>query len=199
MASDPQEPTRQPAGGAPERRPSSVPGEPPSGPESMDIKLIRRLVRLMNGGGITELEIDDEKSGLRVRMRRGAEEGAAAPSQVVYQLPGAAPAAAPAAAGAPGPPLAGGVAAGGAPAAGAGLHPITSPLVGTFYRSPSPDSDPYAEVGSRVTAESVVCIVEAMKVMNEIRAEVAGEIVEVLVENGEPVEYGQPLFLVKKG
>src|SRR5690606_4449706 len=87
----------------------------------------------------------------------------------------------------------------GAVGAASNLHPITSPLVGTFYRSPSPDSDPYVEPGSRVGPDSLVCIIEAMKVMNEIRAEVTGEIVELLVENGEPVEYGQPLFMVKKG
>jgi acetyl-CoA carboxylase biotin carboxyl carrier protein len=76
---------------------------------------------------------------------------------------------------------------------------IESPMVGTFYRSPSPDSEPFSEVGTRVDEESVVCIIEAMKVMNEIKAELRGEIVELLVENGDPVEYGQPLFLVKKG
>ncbi|TCT22622.1 acetyl-CoA carboxylase biotin carboxyl carrier protein [Melghiribacillus thermohalophilus] len=76
-------------------------------------------------------------------------------------------------------------------------HEITSPMVGTFYRAPSPDSDPYVEVGDEVKADTVVCIVEAMKLFNEIEAEVQGEIVEILVENGELVEYGQPLFRVK--
>ncbi|SFS93189.1 acetyl-CoA carboxylase biotin carboxyl carrier protein [Marininema halotolerans] len=79
----------------------------------------------------------------------------------------------------------------------ASLHKIVSPMVGTFYRSPSPDSDPYANSGDRVDEKSVVCIVEAMKLMNEIEAEVRGEIVKVLAENGQLVEYGQPLFLVK--
>ena len=77
------------------------------------------------------------------------------------------------------------------------LHKITSPMVGTFYQSPSPDQDAYVRVGSRVTEDSIVCIVEAMKLFNEIEAEVNGEIVEVLVKNGQLVEYGQPLFLVK--
>jgi len=77
------------------------------------------------------------------------------------------------------------------------LHRIVSPMVGTFYQAPSPDSEPYVKVGDRVDEKSVVCIVEAMKLMNEIEAEVKGEIVEVLVENGQLVEYGQPLFLVK--
>jgi acetyl-CoA carboxylase biotin carboxyl carrier protein len=77
------------------------------------------------------------------------------------------------------------------------LHKITSPMVGTFYATPSPDSAPYVKVGDKVKMESVVCIVEAMKLMNEIEAEIKGEIVEILVENGQLVEYGQELFLVK--
>lgn len=80
---------------------------------------------------------------------------------------------------------------------GGNFHKITSPMVGTFYASSSPEADPYVTVGSKVTESSVVCIVEAMKLFNEIEAEVKGEIVEVLVENGQLVEYGQPLFLVK--
>ncbi|MFI5403057.1 MAG: acetyl-CoA carboxylase biotin carboxyl carrier protein, partial [Planctomycetota bacterium] len=79
------------------------------------------------------------------------------------------------------------------------LHTIKAPMVGTFYRSPSPEADSYADVGSRVSQESVVCILEAMKVMNEIKAECSGEIVKVCVQNGEAVEYDQPLFLVKPG
>ena len=77
------------------------------------------------------------------------------------------------------------------------LHKITSPMVGTFYESPSPDADAYVKVGSKVTKDSIVCIVEAMKLFNEIEAEVDGEIVEVLVKDGQLVEFGQPLFLVK--
>ncbi|TWI57170.1 acetyl-CoA carboxylase biotin carboxyl carrier protein [Halalkalibacter nanhaiisediminis] len=77
------------------------------------------------------------------------------------------------------------------------LHEIKSPMVGTFYSAPSPDDDPYVKVGDQVTTEKVVCIVEAMKLMNEIEAEVEGEIVEILVENGQLVEYGQPLFKVR--
>ncbi|MED4400883.1 acetyl-CoA carboxylase biotin carboxyl carrier protein [Metabacillus fastidiosus] len=77
------------------------------------------------------------------------------------------------------------------------LHKITSPMVGTFYSASSPEAGPYVQVGSKVQSQSVVCIVEAMKLFNEIEAEVSGEIVEILVENGQLVEYGQPLFLVK--
>lgn len=83
-------------------------------------------------------------------------------------------------------------------AADESLHKIVSPMVGTFYAAPSPDADAYVKVGDKVTPESVVCIVEAMKLMNELEAEVTGEIVEILVENGQLVEYGQPLFLVKE-
>ncbi|GAA0350975.1 acetyl-CoA carboxylase biotin carboxyl carrier protein [Bacillus horti] len=79
----------------------------------------------------------------------------------------------------------------------AGLHQICSPMVGTFYSAPAPDADPYIKAGDKVSNSSVVCIVEAMKLMNEIEAEVRGEIVDILVENGQLVEYGQPLFLVK--
>jgi acetyl-CoA carboxylase biotin carboxyl carrier protein len=77
------------------------------------------------------------------------------------------------------------------------LHKITSPMVGTFYHKPSPEAEPYVKVGSKVTNDSIVCIVEAMKLFNEIEAEVSGEIVEILVKDGQLVEYGQPLFLVK--
>lgn len=77
------------------------------------------------------------------------------------------------------------------------LHKIISPMVGTFYQSPSPDADPYVKVGSKVSNDSIVCIVEAMKLFNEIEAEINGEVVEVLVKDGQLVEYGQPLFLVK--
>lgn len=83
-------------------------------------------------------------------------------------------------------------------AAGDGLHQITSPIVGTFYRSPSPDKEPYVKEGSNVSRDTIVCIVEAMKLMNEIEAEVAGEVVKIYVENGQPVEFGQPLFGIRK-
>ena len=78
-----------------------------------------------------------------------------------------------------------------------GVVEIHSPMVGTFYRSPSPEAEPFVGVGSAVEEETVICIIEAMKVMNEIKAECTGQVVEILVENGEPVEYGQPVFLVK--
>jgi acetyl-CoA carboxylase biotin carboxyl carrier protein len=160
----------------------------------MDLKLIQRLVRLMKRADVTDLEIDDANAGMRVRLKRGGPDGAVAP--VVQVMQGAAGAAlAPTAALVQ--PLAS--AAGGAAEAAAAPagHPVTSPLVGTFYRSPSPDAAPFVEVGARIQVDQVLCIVEAMKVMNEIKSEIAGEVLEILVDNGEPVEYGQPLFLVK--
>ncbi|MGH9904751.1 MAG: acetyl-CoA carboxylase biotin carboxyl carrier protein, partial [Pyrinomonadaceae bacterium] len=78
------------------------------------------------------------------------------------------------------------------------LFMIPSPIVGTFYRSPSPNSDPFVKIGSHVEPDSVVCIIEAMKLMNEIQAETSGEVVKIYVENGQPVEYGQPLFGLRK-
>ena len=154
----------------------------------MDLKLLQRLIRIMKRGELTELEIDEQETGLRLRLRRGGE----APSTQVHLVQGGAVGAA---APAPG-PHAGPAAATAAPAASAG-HTISSPMVGTFYRAPSPDAEPFVRPGTSFDEDSVICIIEAMKVMNEVKAEMRGEIVEILVENGEPVEYGQPLFLVK--
>ncbi len=162
----------------------------------MDLKLIRNLVRIMERGEVHELEIEDEKAGLRVQLRRGPSGSYAAPSVMMMQGGASQPAA-----GGGGPMLSGGSEGGGsateATARAAGVEEITSPMIGTFYSSASPDADVFTNVGERVNDESIICIIEAMKVMNEIKAECSGEIVEVLVENGEPVEYGQPLFLVK--
>ena len=163
----------------------------------MDLTDLRKLVRLMQQAELTELEIDDSSKGLRVHLKRsradGGDEGRSM-APVVQVVPGGGMSAHMAA---PAPVAAGG----GAPAPEAlppGTVAFESPMVGTFYRSPAPDADPFAERGTQVTEDSVLCIVEAMKVMNEIKAEMRGEVVEVLVENGEPVEYGQPLFLIKK-
>ena len=156
----------------------------------IDIKLLKGLVRLMKGGDVTELEVDDAEKGLRIRLKRGnGVESVVVPT--VQVVSGAAPAV---------------VAAAPAEAASAAEdevadvddeRSIPSPMVGTFYRSSSPEVDPFVRVGDRVEEGTVVCILEAMKVMNEIQAETSGEIAEVLVENGEPVEFGQPLFLLR--
>jgi len=160
----------------------------------MDLKLIQKLIKLMKDGEVFELELEDEKAGSRLRLKRGRPEAPAAQMPLVHVMHGA-----PAAAALPLQPA---TAAGAAPAetpkpaAQKGVT-INSPMVGTFYRSSSPESDPFVRVGSRIEVDKTLCIIEAMKVMNEIKAEISGEILELLVENGEPVEFGQPLFLVK--
>ncbi len=153
---------------------------PPAG-EAFRMDRIRQLVELMEQHDLSEVDLRD--GHMRIRLRRGP--------QVVAgpALPGSPPAAAPA----PAPPSAA------SPAGGAEESQyvfIRSPMVGTFYAAPKPEEPPYVKVGDRVTPETTVCIIEAMKVFNEIQAETAGRIVEVLVENGEPVEYNQPLFKV---
>lgn len=160
----------------------------------MDLKIISRLVRIMQRGDVNELDLDDSENGFRIRLKRGSLEPAGPAAQpVVHVLQGGAPVAPAAGVAAP----ADGGAAGAADDTPPGTKPFPSPMVGTFYRSPSPDADPFVDVGSTIEPETVVCIIEAMKVMNEVKAETTGEIVQVLVENGEPVEYGQPLFLIK--
>lgn len=150
---------------------------------SFNMDELRALAELVNEGGFTDFEFENEN--IRVRLSKM--------TAVTMQ-------AAPAMASAPAPVAAATAPAEAAPTvdADAGLHKITSPIVGTFYRSPGPDKDPYVSEGSSVSAESTVCIVEAMKLMNEIQAEVSGTIVKIYVENGQPVEFGQPLFGVKK-
>lgn len=153
----------------------------------MELKDIKKVVQMMKENDLTEFLLEDDTCTLQ--MKRGSGEVpqviAAAP---VAAAPVAAPAVAPAAAPAP--------AAEAASAADEGLVEITSPMVGTFYAAPSPDSDVFVQVGADVTADSVVCIVEAMKVMNEIKADVKGTIKKILVDNATPVQFGQPLFLV---
>lgn len=154
----------------------------------MDHSELKKLVQLMNDNELVELEI--ERDGERVHLRKSAPETMRALPVEYAHLGGAL--AARSAGGALPPPV---------PEAPAGPPPgvkeIRSPMVGTFYRRPSPDVDAYVDVGRTVRAESVVCIVEAMKVNNEIKAELEGDILEVLVEDGQPVEYDQPLFRVQ--
>ena len=154
----------------------------------MDLKLLQRLIRIMKRGELTELEIEEKESGLRLRLRRGGE----APATQVHLLQGAA-ASGQAVPSAPA-PASGPVTT---PAEAPAGHTIASPMVGTFYRASSPEAEPFVQVGTRIKPEAPLCIIEAMKVMNEIKSEVAGVVLEILVENGEPVEFGQPLYLVK--
>jgi len=162
----------------------------------MDIEQVRQLIELMEKHDLTELMVKDGEK--RILLRRGP----AGEPPVVTSVPAAA---VPNAAPAPGPAQ---VAAGGqqAPAEGAaaaadaeaeGLVAIKSPMVGTFYAAPDPESPPYVKVGDQIEPDTVVCIVEAMKVFNEIKAEVAGTIEKVCVQNAQPVEFGQPLFMVR--
>jgi acetyl-CoA carboxylase biotin carboxyl carrier protein len=146
---------------------------------------IRRLADLLKEYDLSEVEV--EREGVRVRLRRDVQ---AAPAMPVSPVPHqAAPVA-------PGPAPLGEAAA--TAAAGEAHHlAIEAPMVGTFYRAPSPDASPFVREGDRVKKGQVVCIVEAMKLMNEIESKVAGRVVKVLVENAQPVEYGQPLFLLE--
>lgn len=164
---------------------------------SVNMEELRELIALLRDNGLAELELENE--GFRVRLRR---ESAAGPSYVA-DVPQHAPAAVPVpAAPAPAPPPASGPAHPGTQASTEAsqdqdLHIIPSPIVGTFYRSPSPSADAFVKIGSNVEPETVVCIIEAMKLMNEIQAEASGEVVKIYVENGQPVEYGQPLFGIR--
>ncbi|MGF1484303.1 MAG: acetyl-CoA carboxylase biotin carboxyl carrier protein [Opitutales bacterium] len=152
--------------------------------DKINLDRVREIVELMKEAELQEFSFEQE--GVRLHLKRALP----APPPPAYAPPAPLPpAAAPAAPGT--------TAAVAAPTAEAGVDFIRSPMVGTFYRSPSPESPPFIETRDRVKKDTVVCIVEAMKVMNEIQSELAGSITEVLVENGETVEYGQPLFKVK--
>jgi acetyl-CoA carboxylase biotin carboxyl carrier protein len=161
----------------------------------MDIKEIKGIIDLMRKNGLSEFEY--EKDGTKIRIRRGpdgepqviASSPGLIPAPAVLPVSAAVPVAVAPAASIPAAPAA-------APAAST-LPSINSPMVGTFYSSPAPDAPPYVEVGAMVNAETVVCIIEAMKVMNEIKAEMSGTIVEILAESGKPVEFGKPLFRIK--
>ena len=152
---------------------------------------LRELISLLRDNGLAELELENE--GFRVRLRRESALGDSSHASVLHHLPALAPAP-PAPAPAPSGPTHPGTQATTAAAQDQDLHIISSPIVGTFYRSPSPTAEPFVKIGTNVEPDSVVCIIEAMKLMNEIQAEASGEVVKIYVENGQPVEYGQPLF-----
>ena len=154
--------------------------EKPSGEQ----QLIRELAQLLNDTGLSEIEI--EKSGLKIRVARSVTVTAAVPSAPVPYAPATAPASAPAAGAAPG-------------AADPAKHPgaVKSPMVGTAYRSPDPKAPPFIEVGSRVQQGDTLLIIEAMKTMNQIPAPRAGTVTAILVENGQPVEFGEPLVIIE--
>jgi|SRR5579863_7652825 len=153
----------------------------------MDLKDIKAIIDLMKKNSIAEFEM--EKPDFKIKLKRGGNGGGAVlpADEPVYggyapppvQASSSAPAAVP------------------APVSIPGEADIKSPMIGTFYRAPSPEAGHYVEVGTEVNPESVVCIIEAMKVMNEIKAEARGVVTQVLVENGKPVEFGQPLFKIR--
>ena len=163
----------------------------------MDFDFIERLLKAFDESSVDSLEI--ERGGTRVRLAKTPSAVVSpvhpAPIPAAAPIPVAAPAPAPIAEDVPTASPGGTDAPASAPASN--LVEITSPMVGTFYRSPAPDAPSYVDVGTSVTPGDTLCIIEAMKVMNEIKAETSGTVVEVLVENGEPVEFGQPLFLLR--
>jgi acetyl-CoA carboxylase biotin carboxyl carrier protein len=141
-----------------------------------DLKDIKAIIDLMKENDLSTFEM--EKDGFRLKMQKGLAD------QPIVVSPPTAVATGPAEAAAP-------------TAGGAGLKDISSPMVGTFYRAGSPDSSPFVDIGTKVTEDTVVCIIEAMKVMNEIKAETSGVIAEVVAENSKPVQFGQVLFRVR--
>ena len=151
----------------------------------MDLRKLKKLIDLVQESGIGELEITEGEE--KVKIVRGGQRAEVVP-------PGApAPATAP---GAPAPAAAQAAPGPGVPAAPEG-HVVKSPMVGTFYRAPSPDAEPFVEVGDTVKAGQTICVIEAMKLMNEIEADQDGVIKAILVENGQPVEYGEPLIVLE--
>ena len=152
----------------------------------MDLNLIKKLVKIVDTSEITDLEV--EENGLRVKVAKkirtfktyeqpqviiGQQETSSSQKSVDENSANA------------------------SAEVQVNLHEVKSPIVGTFYRAPAPDADPYVQVGDEISQGSVLCIVEAMKLMNEIESDVSGKVVKILVENGKPVEYNQPLFLIQ--
>jgi acetyl-CoA carboxylase biotin carboxyl carrier protein len=157
----------------------------------VDLKDIKAIIDLMRKNDLSVFEL--EKDGFKLKLQKGPQGHPilTAPIAIAPGLAGAVPA--------PSPSTGSETGAGGSEQAAAGepLKDITSPMVGTFYRSSSPESAPFVDIGATVNEDSVVCIIEAMKVMNEIKAETSGLIAEILVENGKPVQFGQALFRVR--
>jgi len=157
----------------------------------MDLRKLKKLIDLVEESGIAELEITEGEEKVKIVKGGGismVQAAAAAPPATAAPAPASASPAAPApAAGAPAPAE---------PPAGQEGHVVKAPMVGTFYRTPSPDAKPFVEVGQTVKEGQTICIIEAMKLMNEIETDASGVVKAILVENGQPVEYGQPLFIL---
>jgi acetyl-CoA carboxylase biotin carboxyl carrier protein len=158
----------------------------------MDLNYVKKLIKLLSESGVDEIEIEEEGKRIRIAKHGGA-------IAVVPPSAPASPQSVPAVAPTTAPQLAPGVPQ---PATPSGpqtqYHEVRSPIVGTFYRAPGPDATPFVNIGSPVEPGTVLCIVEAMKLMNEIESDVSGKIAKILVENGRPVEYDQVLFLIEK-
>ncbi|HET7921484.1 MAG TPA: acetyl-CoA carboxylase biotin carboxyl carrier protein [Gammaproteobacteria bacterium] len=153
----------------------------------MDIRKVKKLIELLEESGIAEIEITEGEESVRISRYNGP---APAPAHMVMAAPAAVAAPAAAAPAAPAESAAGGkpVPAG---------HQVKSPMVGTFYRASSPDAKPFADVGQSVKVGDTLCIIEAMKMMNQIEADKAGVVKAILAQNGDPVEFGQPLFIIE--
>ena len=153
----------------------------------MDLNLIRKLVKIVDTSGITDLEIEED--GLRIKVAKKIRNNQVnSQPQMVVQTESVAPTAA---------VIEEKASAEKSEEPSGNIHEINSPIVGTFYRAPAPDADPYVQVGDSVSPGTVLCVVEAMKLMNEIESDVSGKVVKILVENGKPVEYNQPLFFIE--
>ena len=148
----------------------------------MDLRKLKTLIDLVQASGISEIEINEEGDHVRIVNRATATETVSAPQQVVIPAAVPTPVAATTATPSPKEEIQG--------------NTVTSPMVGTFYRAPSPGAESFVEVGSQVKVGDTLCIIEAMKLLNEIEAEISGTVKEILVENGQPVEFGQPLFII---
>lgn len=145
----------------------------------VNLKEIKEIINLMNENSLTEIEI--EKEGMRIKLKKGSSELAAG-APFIIEKERVTPVE---------------IKEGAAEKTGAKTQEIKAPMVGTFYRAPSPEAPPFIEAGQIVEVGQVVCIIEAMKLMNEIKSEIRGKVLEVLIENAEPVEFGQPMFLIE--
>jgi acetyl-CoA carboxylase biotin carboxyl carrier protein len=155
----------------------------------MDIRKVKKLIELLDETGVAEIEIKEGEESVRISRHPSGGTFAMMPQHMMYGPPPA-PAAAPAApAAAP--------AAAPTPAAASADQTVTAPMVGTFYSAPAPGAKPFVDIGSEVKPGDVLCIIEAMKMMNQIESDKAGRIVSVLAKNGDPVEFGQPLFVIE--
>lgn len=157
----------------------------------MDFKDIKKIVELMDQHGLSQFKLEQDET--KLELKKGGDIDVSAIQKLMASTP--APLAQPVAAAGPAPAVA--APADGSDALPAGVEEITSPMVGTFYVAGEPGADPFVKPGDKVEPDTTVCIVEAMKVMNEINADIKGEIVEVLIENGTAVQFGEPLFRVK--